>query len=96
MKRLGSAVIPFAPRKSDSEGTFNPSISWTYDIPLQATLLSGPKNSMQERIERIAGKAAEEAFVEIERSKEEVKSRWPSVWEGYITTIERWQDIRNE
>lgn len=45
-----------------------------------STVLTGPKNGMQDRIEREAEKAVNDLFITIERSKDYVKGKWPKLW----------------
>lgn len=74
-KFIGAKV----PHSSDLDESLNMTIA-PVQYEIYSTVLTGPKNAMQNRIEREAEKAANEFFIKIERSKDYVKSKWPQLW----------------
>lgn len=49
-------------------------------ITIYSTILSGPKDSMQERLERETESAVNELFITIDRAKDHVKQNWPKIY----------------
>lgn len=67
------------PHSADLDESLNMTIA-PVQYEIYSTVLTGPKNDMQDRLEREAEKAANEFFIKIERSKDYVKSKWPQLW----------------
>ncbi len=74
-KYIGAMV----PHTSELEDSLKTTIA-PVQYQIYSTVLTGPKPSMQDRIEREAEKAVNDLFITIDRSRDYVKVKWPRLW----------------